>query len=464
MSLTLQQEIENIHQQHKRFFNSGETLDVSYRIKLLKALKDEIVKRQDDINKALYLDLKKSPTEAYITETGIVLVELKKTIKNIRRWMKPMKVGTPMFFLPASSRVTPEPYGNTLIISPWNYPFQLLFLPLIGAVAAGNTAVCKPSELSPHTTKITKEIIEAVFESNQVVCVEGGIPESTALLEKRWDYIFFTGSTHVGRIVYQAAAKHLTPVTLELGGKSPCIVDPTANLDTAASRIVFGKFTNAGQTCIAPDYLFVHHSIKEKLLDKMTSAVEKFFGKNPKESADYGRIINERNFDRISNLIDSNKIILGGEVDRSDKYIAPTFLDHAEPTDKAMQEEIFGPVLPIMSWNNLEEVKQFVKVQEKPLVLYMFSKSRRNIDEVLTNCSSGGVCVNDCLVQNANDNFPFGGVGESGIGNYHGRHSFNTFSHQKSIMHKWASIDPSIRYAPYTKKYKALKFLVDHTL
>ncbi len=451
-------------QQQKDYFATGATLDVDSRIKYLKALEQELLKREDDIHQALYLDLKKSKAESYSTELGIVLVELRKAIKHLKEWARPRRVATPLFCWPAKSRILPEPYGTTLVISAWNYPFQLLFLPLIGAIAAGNTAVCKPSELSPNTTQITDEIIGAVFDPGHVTCIQGGIPESTALLAEKWDYIFFTGSPFVGGIVYQAAAKHLTPVTLELGGKSPCIVDKTANLDTAASRIIFGKYINVGQTCIAPDYLFVHEDIKEELISKMKERVNQFYGPDPQQSEDYGRMINEKNFDRVVSLIDEDKVIFGGKRERGDKYISPTFMDNVVASDKVMQDEIFGPVFPILTWKDLDEVTSFVRSNEKPLVLYMFSKSKDNIQTVLGQCSSGGACINDCLVQNANDNFPFGGVGQSGIGGYHGKHSFDTFSHLKSVLHRSSGFDIALRYAPWAKNYKKIKFLIDKTL
>ena len=448
----------------KTFFSSGTTKDIKFRIETLKALRTEIENRTEEICKALHADLGKSKTEAYITEVGIVLSELNKMIKKTPAWARPRKVATPMFVLPAKSRIEPEPYGTTLIISPWNYPFQLLFNPIIGAVAAGNTVVCKPSEFVPQTTAISKEIIEKIFDPRHVSCVLGGIPESTALLAERWDYVFFTGSPKVGKIVYKAAAEHLTPVTLELGGKSPCIIDKTANLDTTASRIIFGKYINCGQTCIAPDYLFVHEDIKDKLIEKLKAKVKDFYGTDPQKSEDYGRIVNERHFDRVVHLIDESKVVFGGETDRVDKYIAPTFIDGVTKDDVIMQEEIFGPLLPILTWNNLEEVKNFINDYEKPLVLYYFSKNKSNVEYILTHCSSGDACINDCLVQNANDNLPFGGVGESGIGSYHGKFSFDTFSHMKGVVYKASGMDLPIRYAPWGKNYGKLKFLVDKTL
>ncbi|MEM7800304.1 MAG: aldehyde dehydrogenase [Chloroflexota bacterium] len=446
----------------RTFFATGATRDVAYRLKHLKGLQAEIMKRSDDISAALHKDLKKSEPESYVSEISTVLNELKDTIKKLPKWVKPRKVGTPLGFRPASSQIRPEPYGNTLIIGPWNYPFSLLIKPMFGAVAAGNTIVCKPSEHAPHSAQICKEIIEAVFDPQYVTCIEGGIPETTAILTEKWDYIFFTGSTHVGRIVYQAAAKHLTPVTLELGGKSPCIIDNTANLETAASRIVSSKFFNNGQICIAPDYLLIQSDVRDELVSKIIERIKQFYGDNPQKSDDYGRIINERNFDRLLRLIDQDKVIYGGESDRADKFIAPTIMGNVTLDDAVMQEEIFGPILPVMSWQSLDEVKEIVRSLDKPLVLYMYSKSNANVEEILANCSSGGVTVNDCLLQYVNKNLPFGGVGASGLGAYHGPYTFETFSHMKSEVHKAAGMDSSLRYPPLEPNFKTLKFVADN--
>jgi len=452
----------------KAFFKTGATKDIAYRIKYLKALQTEILSRHDDICEAVHKDLNKSTPEVYLTELATVKSELNKSIKKIPKWTKPKKVKTPLAFKPAYSQIRPEPYGNTLIIGPWNFPFSLLIQPMIGALAAGNTVLCKPSEHAPHTAKLCKEIIEKVFEPQYVACIEGGIPETTEILNEPWDYIFFTGSTHVGRIVYQAAAKYLTPVTLELGGKSPCIIDKSANLDTTASRIVYGKFLNSGQVCIAPDYLLIEESVKDELLEKIKTNIVKFYGENAQESndygRDYGRIINERNFDRLVSLIDKDKVIFGGQSDRSDKFISPTIMDNITRDDKAMKEEIFGPILPIITWKQIDEVKQFINEGDKPLVLYVYSKNKANIEDVLNSCSSGGAVVNDCLLQNANKNLPFGGVGASGIGAYNGDFTFQTFSHMKGEVHKASSIDPDIRYPPLKGKFKTLKWIADNLL
>ncbi|MEM7797817.1 MAG: aldehyde dehydrogenase [Chloroflexota bacterium] len=449
-------------EKQRRFFATGATRDIAYRLKHLKGVQAEVIKRNDDINDALYKDLKKSGPEAYVTEISIVLNELKNTIQKLPRWVKPTKVSTPLGFKPASSQIRPEPYGNTLIIGPWNYPFSLLIKPMLGAVAAGNTVVCKPSEHAPHSAQICKEIIEAVFAPEYVTCIEGGIPETTAMLAEKWDYIFFTGSTHVGRIVYQAAAQHLTPVTLELGGKSPCIIDKTANLETAASRIVASKFLNTGQICIAPDYLLVHADSRDELVLKIIERIKKFYGDDPQRSDDFGRIINERNFDRLLGLIDQEKVIYGGQSDRADKYIAPTIMGNVTLDDAVMREEIFGPILPVISWRSLDDVKEIVRSLDKPLVLYMYSTSKANVEDILTHCSSGGVTINDCFLQYANKNLPFGGVGASGIGAYNGQHTFETFSHMKGEVHKAAGMDSAVRYPPLEPSFKTLKFVSDN--
>ncbi len=444
----------------KSYFRKGETLDVSFRVKQLKKLKKAVEENMDAIHKALFDDLGKSEAEAYLTETGVTLKEIEAAILSVEKWARPRKVSTPLFFVPAKSKILPEPFGTTLIISPWNYPFQLLISPIVGALAAGNTIVCKPSECAPATAKVVEKILTDIYPPEYVAVIQGGVPESTALLRERFDFIFFTGSTHVGRIVYQAAAKYLTPVVLELGGKSPCIVDKDIHLENTARRIVWGKHMNLGQTCIAPDYLFVHKSVKGKLIERMKEKVKQFYGDDPQKSEDYGRIINHKNFDRLASMIDQDKVIFGGQTDRDDKYIAPTFMDNVSREDAVMQEEIFGPILPIMEYESLDEVIDFVNEGEKPLALYMFSKNDKNVRRVLKECSSGGACVNDTVMHFANANLPFGGVGESGIGAYHGEASFEVFSHKKSVLHKSFAMDLDIRYAPWKKNLSKLKFLM----
>ncbi len=444
----------------RAFFKSGVTKEVDFRIAQLKKLRKAIVDKEAAILDALKADLNKHKFESYGTEIGFALLEIDDCIKNLKKWAKPKKVKTAMFHFKASSYVISEPYGLTLIIAPWNYPFQLLMVPLIGAMAAGNCVMVKPSELAPNTSRVCADIIRDTFDSHYVAAFEGGVATAQELLRQKFDYIFFTGSTEVGKIVYQAAARNLTPVTLELGGKSPCIVDENIKLDVTAKRIVWGKLVNAGQTCIAPDYLMVHSSVKDELLEEMGKAVKKFYGENPEESKYYGRIINERHFDRIERLMQAGNVVVGGEVNRDTKYISPTIIDGIQPDDPVMQEEIFGPVLPVLEWTNVEEVVNFVNDRPKPLALYVFSKNKAFANQILEETSSGGACVNDTLMHIANPHMSFGGVGESGIGGYHGSHSFDTFSHQKAVMDKSLAIDPPVRYAPYRHSLRFLKFVM----
>lgn len=447
-------------QAQREFFQSGITKDLDFRIVQLKKLRTAIQKHENAIYEALKADLNKPKFESYGTEIGFALSEIDLCIRKIKKWAKPRKVGTAPFHFKASSYVYSDPYGLVLNIAPWNYPFQLLFVPVIGAMAAGNCIAVKPSELAPNMSELSAKIIQDTFDENYISVFEGGIPVSQELLKHKFDYIFFTGSTRVGKIVYQAAAKHLTPVTLELGGKSPCIVDKDVNLDVAAKRIVWGKLVNAGQTCIAPDYLMVHTSVKEALIPKMEAAIEQFYGKNPEQSEDYCRIINEGHFKRLEGLMKKGRIISGGVLKADEKYISPTLLEDVSAKDPVMKEEIFGPILPIITYENLDETIQFINDRPKPLALYVFTKNNKVAEKVLKETSSGGACVNDTLMHIANPNMSFGGVGESGIGGYHGKFSFDTFSHQKAVMHKSTAIDPYIRYAPYKTSLNILKFLL----
>ncbi|MBX7225637.1 MAG: aldehyde dehydrogenase [Chitinophagales bacterium] len=446
--------------EQRSYFDSKITLSYSFRIEQLKKLRNLVAENEQNIMDALHADLRKSSFEAYGTEVGFILGEIDHTIKHLKKWMKPKRVGTPLFHAIGSSKIYSDPYGVTLIIAPWNYPFQLLVGPLIGAMAAGNTAVLKPSELAPHTAQLVNEMIGKTFDKKYISVVMGAVEESKALLEQRFDYIFFTGGVEIGRYVYQCAARHLTPVTLELGGKSPCFVDENINLEVASRRILWGKFTNAGQTCVAPDYLLVDEKIKDKLLDKMQTHLKEFFGENPQLSVDYGRIINERHFDRISGLIEPDKVVVGGKTDKSDLYISPTILDKILPSDPIMNQEIFGPVLPVIAYKHLDEAIKFVNDREKPLAFYVFTESSNYADKVLAETSGGGGCVNDTLMHLGNVNLPFGGVGESGIGAYHGGSSFDTFSHKKSVHKKSTISDLKIRYAPYKNNLPILKKLM----
>lgn len=458
------EEIQRILQTQRDFFATNKTKEVAFRKKQLKKLKQIIEENEDAIVEVLHKDLHKHEFESYATEIGFVLVDLDKTISSLNSWAKPKRVKTPLFMQVGSSKIQSEPYGNTLIIAPWNYPVQLLIAPLIGAIAAGNTAILKPSEYAQHTSTLFAKLLNEAFDENYIKVIEGAVEETKLLLDEQFDYIFFTGSTNVGKIVYQAAAKNLTPVTLELGGKSPCIVDNDTHLDYTAKRIVWGKFVNLGQTCIAPDYILVDQKIKAALIEKIRLYIQEFFGDNPQQSDSLGRIINDKHFDRIVGYLEDGEVILGGEHDKSDRYIAPTLLDKVGLDSQVMQEEIFGPILPIIEYGNLREAIDFIKARPKPLALYMFSKNSKKIDRVLNDTSSGGACINDTLMHIANPHLPFGGVGQSGIGAYHGQHSFDLFSHQKSVLHRSFLVEEPIRYAPYTLKRSWLKKLMDWTL
>ena len=435
--------------------------EIAVRKKNLLRLLHEIDKNEDAILNALYADFAKPRFEGLVTETALVRSELRYTIKNINSWTKPKMVWPSLLNFPSTDFVYKEAYGSVLIISPWNYPFLLALLPLIAAYAAGNQVVLKPSELTTNTSSIINKIISAVFTKAQVEVVEGGIAISNELLSKRWDYIFFTGSVSVGRIVARAAALHLTPVTLELGGKSPCIVDQTASLQLTAKRIVWGKFLNAGQTCVAPDYLLVHVSVKEQLIRYLIKEIGEAYGENPEMSADFGRIINLKNWQRLNRLLTGQEIIHGGKTNETQMYLSPTLIDEPSLESEIMKEEIFGPLLPIISYENEEEIKTVISRYEKPLALYVFSTSRQFIQNCVRNYSFGGGCINDVAIHLANKNLPFGGVGHSGIGAYHGKRSFDTFSHSKSIVRKANWLDIPVRYAPYKNKIQWVRKLLN---
>ncbi|WP_275315482.1 aldehyde dehydrogenase [Tenacibaculum bernardetii] len=453
-------DISQLVKSQKNFFKTQQTKDISFRKNALKKLQKELIRREKDIVEALYNDFKKSEYEALMTETSIVLAELKMTIKNIHSWSKPKRVLPSLLNFPSSAKIHSEPYGTVLIIAPWNYPYQLAFAPLLGAIAAGNNVVLKPSELTPHTSKVTKEIIEAVFNKNHVAVVEGGVAVSQELLAQRWDYIFFTGSVPVGKIVAKAAAEYLTPVTLELGGKSPCIVDETANIKLAAKRLVWGKFINGGQTCIAPDYLLIHTSVKEEFINHFKKEIINAYGENPEASKDYPRIVNTRNFDRLAALLQGEKIAIGGQINRDDNYIAPTVIDEPSLDSEVMKGEIFGPIFPLISYETEEEFDAIIAKYDKPLALYVFTTRNRFAKKIITKYSFGGGTINDTTVHFANHRLPFGGVGESGIGGYHGKKTFDTFSHKKGVVTRGNWLDVPTRYAPYKGKLKQLKFLM----
>lgn len=443
--------------EQRNFFTTGQTKDIAFRRASLVRFRESILKREKDIITALATDFKKPAFETFATEISVVIKELNLAIKDIWKWQMPKKVTPTLLNFPSSAHVQYEPYGAVLIIAPWNYPFQLAVGPMIGAIAAGNTIVLKPSELTPATSALLESIITEVFGREHVSIFQGDKEVAQRLLSKRWDYIFFTGSVAVGKIVYKAAAEHLTPVTLELGGKSPCIVDETAKIQQAAKRIVWGKFINAGQTCIAPDYILVHVSKKEALLKALSLEIKEAYGSEPQHSEDYARIINDKNFDRLLKLTEGASIYTGGTHAKADRYIAPTILEDVTLEDVVMQEEIFGPILPVLTYDTKEDIERVLNSLEKPLSAYIFSRKRSFKNWFHKTFSFGGGVTNDTLVHFINDNFGFGGVGHSGIGSYHGKQSFYTFSHCKSIVKRATWLDVPFRYAPYGNKLGLLK-------
>lgn len=434
--------------------------NIQFRTETLKRLLYSIQENEDRVIQALYYDFKKPPFEAVLTETNYVISDLKNTIKNIKHWSKPKKVVPSLLNFPSKDYIYSEPYGKVLIISPWNYPFQLALSPLIAAVAAGNSVVLKPSELTPHTSNLIAKIISNVFDKNHVEVIEGGVEVSQNLLSQRWDYIFFTGSVAVGKIVAKAAAEYLTPITLELGGKNPCIIDETANLKLAAKRIVWGKFINAGQTCIAPDYLLVHKSIRLEFTEHLKQEINIAYGENPELSPDFTRIINTKNWERLFNLIEPAKVIFGGQSNKENCFLAPTLIEEPSLDSEIMKDEIFGPLLPILSYQNTVDLKNIITKYEKPLSLYVFTTNNYFAEEIIQKFSFGGGCVNDTVIHFSNKRLPFGGVGHSGIGAYHGKLSFDTFSHKKAIVKKANWLDLPMRYAPYIDKLKTIKNLL----
>lgn len=454
--------IDVILRNQRAFFQTGATLDVEFRIAMLKKLYATIKKYEHEIHLALKEDLGKSDFEGFMCETGMALSEISYMIRHTRQFAREKTVLTPLAQFASRSYVKLSPYGNVLIMSPWNYPFLLTIDPLADAIAAGNTAVVKPSAYSPATAQIVTRIIEECFEPEYVAVVNGGRNENAALLEQKFDMIFFTGSQSVGREVLRHAAENLTPVVLELGGKSPCIVDTTADIRLAAKRIVFGKFLNCGQTCVAPDYILCHSSVKDRLIKELCHQIRKQYGTRPLDNPDYGRIVNRKHFDRICGLIDRSKVIIGGAVDEATLRIAPTVLDHVTWNDPVMQEEIFGPVLPVLTFETYEELYTLLAQQPKPLALYLFSKDKQHIRQVTQRCSYGGGCINDCVIHLATSRMGFGGVGESGMGAYHGKAGFDAFSHSKSMVDKKLWIDLPMRYQPYDRKVygKLLKFFL----
>jgi aldehyde dehydrogenase (NAD+) len=435
--------------------------DIGYRRETLKKLLYNIQKSEDLIVKALYDDFKKPEFEAVLTETNYVISELKDTIKNIKKWSKPKRVFPSLLNFPSTDYIYKEPYGRVLVISPWNYPFQLALCPLISAVAAGNRVVLKPSELTPHTSAVIAKIIQKTFHVNHVEVVEGGLEVSTQLLSQRWDYIFFTGSIAVGKIVAKAAAENLTPVTLELGGKNPCIIDESADLKLAAKRIVWGKFINAGQTCIAPDYVLIQKNMKINFISFLMEEITKAYGNKMEKSPDFARIINTKNWLRLVSMIDPERVIFGGETDANKLYIAPTLIEEPNLDSPVMKEEIFGPILPILTYETETEIENVVSRYEKPLAFYIFSENKNFANKLISTHSFGGGCINDTVVHFSNKRLPFGGVGHSGIGAYHGKLSFDIFSHHKGVVKKGNWLDLPMRYAPYKDKLASIKRLLD---
>lgn len=454
-------EIQKIYRKQKEFFYKEKTYHYKFRLNALKKLKQAIINNEVEIIEALKKDMGKPETEAYLSEIYFTIMEIDYLIKNLKKLTRLKKVSTPWVLFKGKSYIKPEPYGTVLIISPWNYPFQLLMAPLAGAIAAGNTVILKPSELAQETSKVLTMLVEKIFAEDYVSCVDGGIKENQILLSMPFDYIFYTGSTAVGRIVMEAAAKNLTPVTLELGGKSPCIVDKNCDLDKAAKRIIKGKFFNAGQTCIAPDYVYVHYSVKSRFIKYLQKYIHVFYGEDPSESPDYARIINKKHYERLVGYLKDGYVCSGGKTSATDLYIAPTIMDEIKKKNTIMQNEIFGPILPVMEFKKLNTVIDYINDNPKPLSLYIFSENKNFQNRIVDSTSSGGICINDTLEHIISPNLPFGGVGDSGMGQYHGKASFDVFTHYKSILKKSMFFDLNSKYPPYSaKKLSGLRKLL----
>ncbi len=445
-----------IREKQRSYFHSGATLDVKTRKENLKRFQKAVLKWEKPLCDALWKDLHKSYEEAYLTEVSILLGEIRTHIRKINRWAKPQRKFTPLKLFPSSSKIISEPLGTALIISPWNYPVQLLLTPLVGAISSGCTAVLKPSPYVPTVSKVIEDMIHETFSEEYVAVVQGHRGVNTALLEQRWDMIFFTGSPVLGRTVMTAAAKNLTPVVLELGGKSPCIIDRDADIKIAARRVAWGKALNAGQTCIAPDYLMLHEDIKDEFLTALKEEFTSLLGEEPQQSCHFVRIVSDKAFDRLTGYLDNGKVLFGGHTDKSERYFEPTVLEGVSPDSPIMQEEIFGPIFPVQTFRNLDEVIEFVASREKPLALYYFGK---NGDKVLKHTSSGGACINDTIMHIANEKVPFGGVGNSGMGSYHGKLSFDAFTHRRAVITTPTCLDVPFRYMPYST-FKLVKKLL----
>ena len=451
-------------QRHRCYFQTGATRQLAFRRAQLEKLRSALDKNEAALLGALKADLCKSPVQAYSTEIALVQAELRHALKNLRSWSNPKRVGTPWFVAPASGWVQPEPYGVALIFSPWNYPLQLLFAPLVSAIAAGNCAVLKPSELASHTAEVMAKLIRETFAEEFISIVTGGVDVAEALLRERFDKIFFTGSTQAGRAVMTAAAKNLTPVTLELGGKCPAIVCADAPVELAARRIAWGKFLNSGQTCVAPDFVLVERSVRDSFVAALKKSLREFYGDNPNQSEDYGRIVSRRHFDRLVKFLGDGKIIHGGTHDVKDLFIAPTILTDVSPNSSVMQEEIFGPILPVLEYERLDDALALLQTRPTPLALYVFTASRDTETQILDKARSGGVCVNDVVSHMMVTGLPFGGLGESGIGSYHGRSGFEAFTHQRAVMRRPLWVDPPFRYPPakiaLASLKRAIKFML----
>lgn len=450
------EQIVSLLEKQRKYYKSGVTIPVKFRVEQLKKLYATVKKYQNEVNEALKTDLGKSHFEGFMCESGLVLSEISYMIRHTGKFAKRKTVYTPITNFASHSFKQPVPYGNTLIMSPWNYPFLLTIDPLADAIAAGNTAIVKPSAYSPATSKIIEKIITECFAPEYVTVVTGGRAENQALLDQKFDFVFFTGSQAVGKEVLRKTAEHLTPAVLELGGKSPCIVDASANIKLAAKRIVFGKYLNCGQTCVAPDYILCESSIKDKFLCEVVKQIKNQYGEKPIENKNYGKIINEKHFERLCSIIDENKVVIGGEADSKTCQIAPTVMDNVTEDDAVMSEEIFGPVMPILTFDDFDRLVDELKDKDKPLALYLFSSDKKHINRVTKELSYGGGCINDVVVHLATSEMGFGGVGESGMGSYHGKEGFEAFSHYKSVMDKKTWLDLPMRYQPYNKLYEKL--------
>jgi aldehyde dehydrogenase (NAD+) len=441
----------------RAFFKTGATRDISFRKNALNKLKKMIIQNEKRLMEALYLDQHKAPFESYASEIGLVLSEIDLHLKHMNAWSRTKRVPTPLVLFPSKSYIRQEPFGVALIMAPFNYPLGLLLSPLVGAISAGNCVVLKPAHYSLHTSELLSELFTDTFSENYISIFTGGREVNTALLAERYDYIFFTGGPVLGKVVAESAAGNFTPFTLELGGKSPCIIDESADLARAARRITWGKFLNFGQTCVAPDHVYVHHSVKDKFIDLMRKEIERQFGKDPKKSPDLGRLINNKAYDRVSSYLSGAKILIGGETDKYEKYIAPTLIDNPDRQAPVMQEEIFGPILPVIDYDDINKIMDEISSKEKPLALYYFTSRKKVTRRLLDKVDSGGVCINDVVIHFGNKKLPFGGVGNSGMGVYHGRYSFETFSRKRSVVKSPTGFDIPIKFAPYKKKLGILK-------